>query len=164
MVDKGHTKLSMRRQCQLLGVARSSVEYEAVPDLAAGFAGIGRSRMPEDLDRSVGGGGDGPSAVETVGGGDEVALGFERRASVGRACVEHGRADKLDLRRRSPGVGKQGEDKADGGFHGVKRMDSENVAFRRLALSGEGGPDYCDSAPRPAHASARQGGEIFRKG
>jgi putative transposase len=32
LVDKSHTELSMRRQCKLLGVARSSVEYEAVPE------------------------------------------------------------------------------------------------------------------------------------
>jgi len=35
LVDKNHTELSMRRQCKLLGVARSSVEYEAVPESAA---------------------------------------------------------------------------------------------------------------------------------
>ena len=35
LVDKGHTELSMRRQCELLGVARSSVAYEAVPESAA---------------------------------------------------------------------------------------------------------------------------------
>ena len=32
LVDKGHNKLSMRRQCELLGVARSSVDYEPVPE------------------------------------------------------------------------------------------------------------------------------------
>jgi hypothetical protein len=32
VVEKSHTELSMRRQCKLLGVARSSVEYEAVPE------------------------------------------------------------------------------------------------------------------------------------
>jgi putative transposase len=31
-VEKTHPELSMRRQCILLGVARSSVEYEAVPE------------------------------------------------------------------------------------------------------------------------------------
>ena len=31
-MEKTHPKLSMRRQCKLLGVARSSVEYEAVPE------------------------------------------------------------------------------------------------------------------------------------
>lgn len=32
LVDKDHPELSMRRQCKLLGIARSSVEYEAVPE------------------------------------------------------------------------------------------------------------------------------------
>jgi putative transposase len=31
-VEKSNPKLSMRRQCKLLGVARSSVVYEAVPE------------------------------------------------------------------------------------------------------------------------------------
>ena len=32
LVEKSHPKLSMRRQCQLLGVSRSSVEYQAVTE------------------------------------------------------------------------------------------------------------------------------------
>ena len=32
LVDKGHNKLSVRRQCELLGVARSSVGYEPVAE------------------------------------------------------------------------------------------------------------------------------------
>ena len=32
MVDKGHPKISMRKQSELLGVARSSVAYEAVAE------------------------------------------------------------------------------------------------------------------------------------
>jgi hypothetical protein len=32
LVDKTHAQLSIRRQCKLLGVARSSVEYEAVAE------------------------------------------------------------------------------------------------------------------------------------
>ena len=33
LVDKGHGKVSVRRQCELLGVARSSVDYEPVAEL-----------------------------------------------------------------------------------------------------------------------------------
>ena len=32
LVEKNHPKLSMRKQCELLGVARSSVSYQAVPE------------------------------------------------------------------------------------------------------------------------------------
>lgn len=32
LMDKSHRELRMRRQCKLLGMARSSVEYEAVPE------------------------------------------------------------------------------------------------------------------------------------
>lgn len=32
LVEKNHPKLSMRKQCELLGVARSSVIYQAVPE------------------------------------------------------------------------------------------------------------------------------------
>ena len=32
LVEKKHPKLSMRKQCELLGVARSSVSYQAVPE------------------------------------------------------------------------------------------------------------------------------------
>jgi putative transposase len=32
LIDKNHPKLSMRKQCELLGVARSSVSYQAVPE------------------------------------------------------------------------------------------------------------------------------------
>lgn len=35
LVDKNHPTLSLRRQCELLGVARSSVEYEPVPESMA---------------------------------------------------------------------------------------------------------------------------------
>ena len=34
LVDKNHPELSMRRQCELLGVARSSVDYEPVAESA----------------------------------------------------------------------------------------------------------------------------------
>ena len=32
LVEKNHPKLSMRKQCELLGVARSTVDYQAVPE------------------------------------------------------------------------------------------------------------------------------------
>ena len=32
LVEKNHPKLSMRKQCELLGVARSTVSYQAVPE------------------------------------------------------------------------------------------------------------------------------------
>ena len=32
LVEKNHPELSMRKQCELLGVARSTVEYQAVPE------------------------------------------------------------------------------------------------------------------------------------
>ena len=32
LAEKNHPKLSMRKQCELLGVARSSVDYQAVPE------------------------------------------------------------------------------------------------------------------------------------
>jgi putative transposase len=32
LVEKNHPELSMRKQCELLGVARSSVDYQAVPE------------------------------------------------------------------------------------------------------------------------------------
>jgi len=32
LVEKNHPKLSMRKQCKLLGVARSSVDYQAVAE------------------------------------------------------------------------------------------------------------------------------------
>jgi putative transposase len=32
LVEKNHPKLSMRKQCKLLGVARSTVDYQAVPE------------------------------------------------------------------------------------------------------------------------------------
>jgi putative transposase len=32
LAEKNHPKLSMRRQCELLGVARSSVDYQAVTE------------------------------------------------------------------------------------------------------------------------------------
>lgn len=32
LVEKNHPKLSMRKQCEVLGVARSSVGYQAVPE------------------------------------------------------------------------------------------------------------------------------------
>jgi hypothetical protein len=31
LVEKNHPNLSMRKQCELLGVARSTVSYQAVP-------------------------------------------------------------------------------------------------------------------------------------
>ena len=34
-MDKKHPQLSMRKQCELLGVTRSSVDYEPVPESAA---------------------------------------------------------------------------------------------------------------------------------
>jgi putative transposase len=34
LVDKNHPQLSMRKQCELLGVARSSVDYQPVADSA----------------------------------------------------------------------------------------------------------------------------------
>ena len=34
LVEKDHPLLSVRRQCALLGVARSSLSYEAVPESA----------------------------------------------------------------------------------------------------------------------------------
>jgi len=34
LVEKGNPKVSVRKQCKLLGVARSSVDYEAVPESA----------------------------------------------------------------------------------------------------------------------------------
>lgn len=32
LAEKNHPKLSMRKQCELLGVARSPVDYQAVPE------------------------------------------------------------------------------------------------------------------------------------
>ena len=32
LAEKNHPKLSMRKKCELLGVARSSVDYQAVPE------------------------------------------------------------------------------------------------------------------------------------
>ena len=35
LVEKSHPKFSLRRQCELLGVARSSLDYVPVPENAA---------------------------------------------------------------------------------------------------------------------------------
>jgi len=32
LVEKNHPELSMRKQCELLSVARSTVDYQAVPE------------------------------------------------------------------------------------------------------------------------------------
>ena len=34
LVEPGHPKLSVRRQCELLGLSRSSLYYEAAPETA----------------------------------------------------------------------------------------------------------------------------------